>query len=172
MQISVVDLMVAASVVHETATIDEARRALIRRQAQEVFVVDVDGRLRGVVPDYEFLKAEISGVSATESVIRLLSTRIETIESDADVFTLLPKFREAWCSRVAVVRRGRFVGQVRRGDVLRLILELQQVARMTEAVAEQQIIAGPYFERKRARLTPVKPLQRASGRRIRKLRAG
>ncbi|MGC1276574.1 MAG: CBS domain-containing protein [Planctomycetaceae bacterium] len=175
MRITVRDLMVpAAAVTSGDATIAAARRAMLRGHAEEAYVVDDDGTLRGVVPDYEFLKAELCGVDGKSPVSSLVSAKVEAVEADADVSTTLAKFREGWCGRVAVVEDGRLVGRLTRSEVLRLVLHLRDTVEVTEATAEPTL-AGPHFHRRRDRLSPVRktsPTAGArSGRKVRRLAA-
>lgn len=157
MRITVRDMMTPAAVAGAASSVAAARSTLLRWNATELFVVDRNGRLMGVVPDYEFLKAELAGGRGDAPVTDLLSRKVETAEADADISTVLPKLREGWCGKIAVVEGGRLVGKVGRGDVLRLVLHLRSAAAMTEAAAERQIIAEPHF-RKRGRLSPVRKL--------------
>ena len=80
MRISVVDLMSPAAVAVFTATVSEARQILLRRDATEVYVVDANGKLLGIVPDYEFLKAELSAVAWNTPVTAIMSAKVETID--------------------------------------------------------------------------------------------
>lgn len=174
MRITVRDLMMPAVSALGTTTVAAARSTLLRWNATELFVTATDGRLLGVVPDYEFLKAELAGLPADALVADLLSAKVETAEADADVATIVPKLRESWCGRVAVLEEGRLIGRVGRSDVLRLVVHLRDAANVTEASVERRIIAEPHF-RKRDRLAPVRKLaakaerQPTSRRKVRRL---
>ena len=157
MRITVRDLMTPAVTAGETASVAAARSILLRWNATELFVVAGDGRLLGVVPDYEFLKAELTGLPGDAPITDLLCTKVETADADADVSAVVPKLRESWCGRIAVIEDGRLIGRIGRGDVLRLVVHLRQVSAVTEAVAERRIIAEPHFQ-KRERLAPVRKL--------------
>ena len=174
MRISVRDLMVpVAALAKHTMTIAAARDLMLRWNAAEAYVVDRSGKLLGIVPDYEFLKAELNGIDGSESVMGLLSARVGAVDADADIATVLPKFRESWCGRMPVTEKGRLVGLLMRAEVIRLAAHLRQIASMTEAVADAEI-AGPHFEPKRERLTPVRRASkngRSRGRRVRRLAA-
>ncbi|HEX6987477.1 MAG TPA: CBS domain-containing protein, partial [Planctomycetaceae bacterium] len=159
----------------ERATIAAARDLMLRWNAGEAYVVDARGKLLGVVPDYEFLKAELGGVDGAAAVKSLVSAKVESVEADADIASVLPKFREGWCGRIAVTDRGRLVGRLTRSEVLRLVAHLRMVASVTEATAEAAI-AGPHFGPRRERLAPVRKTPKATrargGRKVRRLAAG
>lgn len=176
MQITVRDLAVPATAVAErNMSIAVARDLMLRWNASETYVVDRRGKLLGVVPDYEFLKAELSGVSADESVSTLLSTKVESVEVDADVATVFAKFREGWCGRMAVTDKGRLIGRLTRSEVLRLVVHLRQIASVTEVTADAAIVR-PHFAGRRDRLTPVRKASRSKRtngpRKLRRLLAG
>ncbi len=175
MRISVRDLAVpAVAVAEQKMSIAVARDLMLRWNASETYVVDRRGKLLGVVPDYEFLKAELAGASADEPVSTLLSTKIESVEADADIATVFSKFREGWCARIAVTDKGRLIGRLTRAEVLRLVVHLRQIANVTEATAEAP--RGPHFKALRDRLTPVRKMPKATrssgGRKLRRLKAG
>ena len=138
MQISASDLMTPVhAVVHDTTTVAAAQSVLLRRGAAEVYVTDAAGRLRGVVPDYEFFKAELTGLDAQTPIVALMSAKLETAEATADIASVLPKFREAWCGRVAVLDQGRLVGRIGRLDALRLVAQLRRIATLSEATVPE-----------------------------------
>lgn len=176
MRISVRDLAVpVVAVAGQRMSIAAARDLMLRWNASETYVVDRHGKLVGVVPDYEFLKAELAGTSANDSVSTLVSTKVESVEADADIATVFSKFREGWCGRIAVTDNGRLIGRLTRAEVLRLVVHLRQIACVTQATADAAI-AGPHFRGRRERLAPVRKMPKAarstSGRKLRRLKAG
>lgn len=180
MRITVRDLMVPAAAVAEGSTsVAAARDLMLRWKAEEAYVVDHAGKLLGVVPDYEFLKAELAGASGAAAVKSLMSTRVEAVDADADVATVLTKFREGWCGRIAVTQKGRLVGRLTRSEVLRLVIHLRQIASVNEAVAEEATLRGPHFRPRKEKLAPVRKMSKGAkmskssgGRRVRRLAAG
>lgn len=174
MRITVRDLMVpVAAIAKQTMTIAAARDLMLRWNATEAYVVDHGGKLIGIVPDYEFLKAELGDVCTSSPITTLLSTKLEAVDADADVATVLPKFRESWCGRIAVVEEGRLIGRLTRAEVTRLVVHLRQIASVTEATAEAAF-DGPHFEPKRRRPASIRRMEKAPksrGRRLRRLAA-
>ncbi|MBA3314391.1 MAG: CBS domain-containing protein [Planctomycetaceae bacterium] len=176
MRITVRDLAVPAVAVAEQKTsIAAARDLMLRWNASETYIVDRRGKLLGVVPDYEFLKAELAGASSSEPISTLLSTKVESVEADADIATVFSKFREGWCARIAVTDKGRLIGRLTRAEVLRLVVHLRQIASVTEVTADAAI-AGPHYNARRERLAPVRKMPKAArstgGRKLRRLKAG
>jgi CBS domain-containing protein len=175
MRITVRDLMVpAVAVTRGTVPIAVARDLMLRRNATEVYVVDGQNTLLGVVPDYEFLKAAMAGVEESSRVSTLVSSKIEAVEADADIAVVMLKFRESWCSRIAVTHEGRLVGRLTRSELLRLVTHLRQIAAVTEATAGTEL-PRPHFDSRRERLTPVRKAAKTSrlreGHRVRRLAA-
>jgi Mg/Co/Ni transporter MgtE len=176
MRITVRDLIVPATAVAERSmSIAVARDLMLRRNANEAYVVDRRGKLLGVVPDYEFLKAELGGTNPDAPVSTLMSPKVESVEADADVATVFSKFREGWCARIAVTDKGRLIGRLTRSEVLRLVVHLRQIASVTEATADAAI-SRPHFKGRRERLSPVRKTPkstRSNGpRKLRRLLAG
>lgn len=174
MRITVRDLMVpVAAIAKHNMTIAAARDLMLRWNATEAYVVDRGGKLVGIVPDYEFLKAELGDVCTSAPITTLLSTKLEAVDADADIATVLPKFRESWCGRIAVVEEGRLIGRLTRAEVTRLVVHLRQIAMVTEATADAAF-SGPHFEAKRRRASSIRKMEKSPktrGRRIRRLAA-
>ena len=103
------------------ATLDEVLELAIREGVSEVYVNDAAGRLVGVVPDYELLKAALMKAQGSESISRLTNRGLMTIHPDTSVGQAAALFRDSRCSRIAIVEDCRLVGQVNRRDVLRTV---------------------------------------------------
>ena len=62
MRMTVAELMCETPVtLGPECTTDEALEAFFEYETPELYVVDKSGRLLGVLPDYELLKAQLSG---------------------------------------------------------------------------------------------------------------
>jgi CBS domain-containing protein len=62
MRLTVADLMTQRPVmVSPQCSADTALEVISRHGVSEIYVADKQGRLLGVVPDFELLKAELSG---------------------------------------------------------------------------------------------------------------
>lgn len=99
----------------------EALERIVADGARELFVVAADGRLLGIVPDYELLKARLLDPGASETVETWMSAAPATIDAAGSLDEVLPRFREARCVRLPVVADGRLVGLLDRSDLLRAL---------------------------------------------------
>lgn len=96
-----------------------ALESLVAAEAQELFVVDADDSFLGIVTDFEFLKAELNGSLDGLTIEQLMQRRPITIAPEASLLEAARLFREGSLNRIAVIRSGRLLGMICRGDVLR-----------------------------------------------------
>ena len=129
MQVSVQDVMTHQPLtIRHDASLDEALAALLREDAGEIYVVDESSRLLGVLPDYELLKAKLTGTPSSATVETLMSRHFTTVSASTQAAEIAAIFRTGTCRQLAVVEDGRIIGQVSRHDVLRLFAATQQLA--------------------------------------------
>ncbi len=110
-----------------TATVDEALAVLLRDEAPEIYVLNSAGHLVGLVPDFAFLKARIIRTPGNLPVSSLMTRSITCVGPNEAIQEVLPLFREGRCLRVAVEDRGRLVGTLSRGDILRTMVVAEQL---------------------------------------------
>lgn len=128
MRLTVEDLMTQKPVMAApTCSADKAVEILSRHDATELYVVDKSGRLLGVVPDFELLKAELSGEAADATVETLMSRNIPVFTPASDAAEVARLFRDGRYRQFPVVDRGRLVGTVTRGDIVRLMAILRRI---------------------------------------------
>jgi len=152
MQITVNDLMTYPAVsIDRSATVGEALMLLCRENADELFVTNSDGRLLGVVPDYELLKSQLNGMSATECIETLMTARVPTISAESNITETVPQFRTGRCRRMAVVRDGRLAGQVGRRDVMRLLTTLESLDTPAPTSNDSSDVPRPRYLESRSR---------------------
>jgi CBS domain-containing protein len=99
-----------------------ALERLVTSQATELYVVDAERRLLGIVPDYELLKARLHGSWTEMSVERMMSHRVVCFEMDTRIADAMKLFREGQHSRAAVVQNAKLVGQITRAALLRSLV--------------------------------------------------
>ena len=136
MQATVRDIMTAPHItIAPTTTLDIAITIMIREEVSEVYVNDESGRLLGVVPDYELLKANLTKTPGSLRVEGLISRGLVTVAPESSVDEVTPVFREGRHSRVAVVEDGRLVGHISRRDILRYHQAVQRAEGRDEDLA-------------------------------------
>ena len=132
MRMTVADLMCEMPVtVGPECTTDEALEAFYEHETPELYVVDETGCFLGVLPDYELLKAQLSGESKGACVAQLMSTSVPVCKSTSDAASVARAFRDSQCHRMPVVSAGRLIGVVTRADVLRLMAVLRRIDMQT-----------------------------------------
>jgi CBS domain-containing protein len=127
MRLTVGDLLnVATATISNSAVIDDAIRIVLRERVSEVYIVDADRRLRGVLSDYELIKACFTNASRKTPVTALMNQVPTTLRTDADLVEAAALFRDGRYKRVAVVQDCRLVGQIDRADVLHYLWTAEQ----------------------------------------------
>ena len=128
MRMTVSDLMCETPVtISARSSCDQALEAFFEYETPELYVVDAAGRFLGVLPDYELIKAQLSGEAQNACVEQLMSSSIRCFTPGTDAADVARLFRDSSCSRVPVVKSGRLVGVVTRSDVLRLMAVLRRI---------------------------------------------
>lgn len=110
------------------ADLAAAVELLVARNAMELYVVDAEQQVLGIVPDYELLKARLNGSAAELRIRQVLSPRVLCFSLETDVADVLRIFREGQHSRAALVDGNRLVGQVTRTMLLRNLIDADCLA--------------------------------------------
>lgn len=138
MRMTVADLMCEKPVtVKPQATIDEALDAFYEYETSELYVVDQAGRFLGILPDYELLKAELSGEAHGARVEQFISRSVPVVTIDTDAAVIARAFRDSQCSRLPVVKGSKLIGIVTRADVMRVMAVLRRI----DAPAKKEVQA-------------------------------
>lgn len=90
-------------------------------------VLDAGGKLVGMLSEKDCLKVAVlaNAEGAAEALVGdYMSTEVESITPDSDLFEAAERFLSVQYKRLPVVERGKLVGQISRTDVLRAIAEL------------------------------------------------
>jgi CBS domain-containing protein len=106
-------------------TLDQAAHDLLRHGFSGAPVVDVAGRVLGVLSELDCLEA-LAASAFDEAPAGLVADRmhreLDTIPPETDLFTVVQHFRENVHRRILVVdREGHLLGVVARRDVLRAL---------------------------------------------------
>jgi CBS domain-containing protein len=116
------------AIVPVTASVDDAERRLVTLGAAELYVLDPDGQLAGVLPDYDLLKRRLGGDGRTPCVGELMS-RVDIRASCATPLReLAMHMRLSNRARIPVVANGRLIGEVTRTSVLRQLRKSEACA--------------------------------------------
>jgi CBS domain-containing protein len=107
------------AIVPVTASVDDAERRLVTLGAMELYVLEPDGQLAGVLPDYDLLKRRLGGDNRNPCVGELMS-RVDLRASCATPLReLAVQMRQSGRARIPVVANGRLIGEVTRTSLLR-----------------------------------------------------
>jgi CBS domain-containing protein len=107
-----------------------AIRILLRNQISGAPVVDASGALVGMLSELDCLKVLASGEfydddPSEKGIVRNYMTRVtQSIDPEADIYTLAQYFLNHTVRRLPVVRGSQLLGQLSRRDVLRTIEEM------------------------------------------------
>jgi CBS domain-containing protein len=117
--------------------LDTALERLLASDSTELYVTDEDGRLLGILPDFELLKARLTGSWAGMTAGQLSSLRVVCFAPETEYPVVLKAFREGLHSRAAIVQNGCLVGQITRTSILRWLTAM--------AVEPATPVASPKF---------------------------
>lgn len=129
--------------------IEEAEKLLWESQVSDVYIVDVEEYLIGVVPDYDFLKRrslDLCGRGTLSTIMSPVSTALSVDDSIEKAISLLCQNIH---SNVPVVDQQKLVGVVDRSCVVRGLCNLRQEAEMDRCIFEEKLnhgaISAPKF---------------------------
>jgi CBS domain-containing protein len=95
---------------------------LVDRNLTGLPVVDADGHAVGVVSDLDLISALRHGIDLTDTTVsEVMDTRPLYVEPETDLETVVDLMEEWRVRRLPVCERGRVVGVISRGDVLRAL---------------------------------------------------
>lgn len=135
----------------------DALALLIESETTELCVVDEQGRLQGVITDFDLLKVCWSGRLQNESVESLISRAVTVVSANASLRQVVPLFRDGRCSRAYVCRDGRVVGRITRTQILRHVaaLRAESDAAATALKPEATAITSAAEKRPHAAVPPA-----------------
>jgi CBS domain-containing protein len=107
------------AVICMTATVDEAEQRMNTLSATDLYVLSPDGRLAGILPDYELLKWRMTGERRARIVAELMSPIGVSIQCATPLTEVALQMRNGCRRSIPVVSRGRLVGEVTRRNLLR-----------------------------------------------------
>ena len=102
---------------------------MLRGNITGAAVVDQKERLVGVLSEKDCLRTLVHGAYSSlpsGKVSDFMTTEVDTIHPDLDVFTVADKFLNCTYRRLLVVEDGKLVGQITRRDLLRVIQKFHE----------------------------------------------
>lgn len=108
-------------------SIHEAIRTLLDKRYSGAPVVDAEGELVGVLTRKDCLRIVFSTSYHQDwggKVREYMHSPVETLDADTDLVSAAQIFLDSHYRRFPVMRDGRLVGQVSRGDLLRALTEV------------------------------------------------
>ena len=153
-QIPVMDLMTRQiPTVVEDASLQDVALALLEQDAAEVYVVNRGGVLKGVIPDYEVLKAQLCGTANDSPITDMVSRTPQTISPQASAIAIASLFRDGFRSALAVIdQHGRLIGQLKRREIIWLLNTMdgsQEPKSTPPEPTDERHVPEPNFLRKR-----------------------
>lgn len=95
---------------------------LVDRSLTGLPVVDAQGHAVGVVSDLDLISALRHGIDLSDTTVsEVMDTRPLYVEPETDLETVVDLMEEWRVRRLPVCERGRVVGVISRGDVLRTL---------------------------------------------------
>lgn len=123
-------------------TLEFAVSLALSRKIDDLYVVDDDQHLLGIVPGFTLIKSLIQSENHHTIVEQIMSRYVMTCESTLPIAEIAPLFREACNERIAVIQQGKLIGQLRRCDVMQW---LARQAYQSETTEYQSHIGPPQF---------------------------
>jgi acetoin utilization protein AcuB len=137
--------------IHCNATMQQAERLLLAADAGDLYVIDDEGRLLGVLPDYELLKLRLFEPAAPPDMQAVISRNPLAVAPETPLVEAACHLRAHVHPRLPVVDHGRLVGQIRRRDVLQRLSQVadEQAAQRCDGGRSSAAppLAGPNFLR-------------------------
>lgn len=122
-----------------------AELRLIASNATDVYLIDDHERLLGVVPDYEFLKHRLRGGSPDEPVRNLMSPVGIWLQPACSLDSAALLLRENIRASIPIVEGGRLIGQLCRGNLLRILAESSTAGPVLQDEAVRGAAPPPHF---------------------------
>lgn len=137
MQVRVRDLMTVNPVSVLTGTsLQEAATQMILAESAEIYVIDQQQKLIGVVPDYAILKHKLMHQHLNDPIDSIMNVQLESLSPEDDALQQAHLFRDRRNSCMAVTEQGRLVGKLSCRDLFRTIMTLDSIESTEEQASE------------------------------------
>ena len=135
--------IISASPEDDAATLAEKMR---RYRVGSIVIIDENGKVEGIVTDGDIIQ-KVVAENKVPSEVRareIMSSPVETIESDADITQAARIMRKKGIKRLVVTHKGRTLGVISMSDILNVFPELLDV--LSE---KTKIISGEIVRRRK-----------------------
>jgi CBS domain-containing protein len=105
------------------ATIEEAMRLLIDQRISGAPVVDRNGKLVGIISEYQLLEVVYDPELKAQHVSDFMTRNVITVDPEALLASVANMFVLHRIRRLPVVQDGRLIGVIARRDLLQYIIE-------------------------------------------------
>lgn len=103
-------------------TVEEVIKTLLEHRFSGAPVIDEQGRLLGIISEYQLLEAIFTPELKSAPVCKFMTTDVVTVDEEAPVTQVASQFVLHRIRRLPVVRDGQLVGTISRRDLLRRIV--------------------------------------------------
>lgn len=109
------------------AGVNDVCELMLRHHISGMPVVDGEGRLEGVISEYDLLRLLYEPSAGGDSVANYLTKDVTTVEEHEMLCDVVEKFLECGMRRIPIVdSHNKVVGVISRRDVVRFIYELHK----------------------------------------------
>lgn len=144
LRVKVRDVMTTAiAVISPKATIEQAETLLREQATQEVYIIENDGALLGVAPDYEFLKHRRQRGRRCQSVTEIMFPVSISLSQHDLIDKALMILSSHIHDRVPVVEEGRLLGLISRSDLLSLFAKVRETVENSSTESHEGSVPPP-----------------------------
>ncbi|MEQ9379762.1 MAG: CBS domain-containing protein [Pirellulales bacterium] len=108
-------------------TLEQAMDTLLRNQVSCVAVTDLDGRVEGIISEFDLLDLLFDPSLREKQVCEFMTRDVHTVDETEPAQTLAHIFALYRIRRLPVVRNGMLVGMVSRRDLLRRFSDTENI---------------------------------------------
>lgn len=107
-------------------TIEEVVSQLLRHHVSGLTVVDRDGRLEGLISEYDLLRILYCCETKENRVSSYMTRDVQSVQENDSLIDVADIFLNRQIRRLPVVRDGKVVGIVSRRDLIRFIRDVRE----------------------------------------------
>lgn len=121
-------------------TAEEAIETLLKHKISGAPVVDLDGKLVGIVSEYQLLAVIYDEEFKNQPIKELMTKEVLTVEEETLLTEIANLFIVHRIRRLPVLRDGELVGQISRRDIIRFAVQNRDVINEDVVAASGAIV--------------------------------